>query len=238
MALIFDQVVPEAVSTNDLARELGRQGAPSGSWISARRQTGGRGRLGRRWESEEGNLFFSMIARGVPRGSITWTPLASGVAAARSIQKLAPEVRIHLKWPNDLLADGAKLGGVLCEAVDDFVIIGIGINCANAPEGLEQEVTSLSREAEREISADDLRPVVLEELRMALIELVAEGWRRIADEYEGRASLGPGTQVEWAGNRGKVLGLGEHGELRVRRSDGNILRLFAEDVQALRESSS
>src|SRR6185503_19105790 len=149
------------------------------------------------------------IARGVPKGSITWTPLAAGVACARAISKVCPEFRVQLKWPNDLYVDGAKVGGILCEAVEDFVVIGIGINCASSPEGLDQETTSLTKEAERDVNVDDLRPIVLEELRLALIELVAQGWRHIADEYENRAALGPGTQVQWAGNRGRVLGLGE-----------------------------
>jgi BirA family transcriptional regulator, biotin operon repressor / biotin---[acetyl-CoA-carboxylase] ligase len=228
------QVVDEAVSTNDLARELGRKGAPSGAWISARRQTGGRGRLGRRWESLEGNLFFSMIARGVPRASLTWIPLAAGVACARAIDKVAPEVRTGLKWPNDLRADDAKLGGILCEACDDFVIVGIGINCAQAPEGLDQETTSLTEECGRDLTADELRPVLAEELGLALGELCSEGWRGIADAYEGLALLVPGTEIEWSNLRGRVLGLGEHGELKVRREDGRMVQLFAEDVRAVR----
>lgn len=232
----MDQVVAEAVSTNDLARELGRAGAPSGAWISARRQTGGRGRLGRRWESLEGNLFLSMVARGVPRQLLTWIPHAAGVAAARAISELAPEVRVQLKWPNDLRAEDGKLGGILCEACDDFVVIGIGINCASAPEGLDQDTTSLSQEAGRELTADEFRPLLVEELRAVLGELATRGWRGIADSYESLASLAPGTEIEWSGARGRVLGLGEHGELQVRRSDGQMVRLFAEDVSAVRES--
>ena len=231
-----DQVVPEATSTNDLARELGLAGAPSGSWISARRQIAGRGRMGRRWESLEGNLFFSMIARGVPKRLLTWIPLTAGVAAARAISSVAPEIRVSLKWPNDLRVDDNKLGGILCEACEDFVIIGIGINCAQAPQGLDQETCSLSDEAARPVSADELRPALVEELRGALGELSSRGWREIADAYESLASLGPGTEIEWAGNRGLVLGLGDHGELRVRRADGAVQRLFAEDVWAVRPS--
>jgi BirA family biotin operon repressor/biotin-[acetyl-CoA-carboxylase] ligase len=231
-----DQVVPEAVSTNDLAREMGRSGAPSGAWVSARRQTGGRGRLGRRWESVEGNLFLSMIARGVPRPSLTWIPLAAGVAAARAISDLTPEVRVELKWPNDLRVASAKLGGILCEACEDFVVIGIGVNCARAPAGLDQEATSLTEEAGREVDADALRPLLVERLRETLGDLTARGWRGIADAYESLAVFGEGAEIEWSGSRGRVLGLGEHGELRVRRADGRVVQLFAEDVQLVREA--
>src|SRR5579885_3305861 len=231
------RVVDAVVSTNDLARELGRAGAPSGSWVSARRQTGGRGRLGRRWESLEGNLFLSMVARGVPRASLTWIPLAAGVAAAQAIAGLSPEVRVGLKWPNDLRVGEAKLGGILCEASDDFVVIGIGINCARAPEGLDQETTSLAEEAGRELTADSLRPALVAELRSVLGELATRGWRGIADAYESLSVLSAGTEIEWSGARGQVLGLGEHGELQVKRSDGAVVRLFAEDVRAVRARS-
>jgi BirA family transcriptional regulator, biotin operon repressor / biotin---[acetyl-CoA-carboxylase] ligase len=231
--LISGTVVDEAVSTNDLARVMAEAGAGHGSWISARMQTGGRGRQGNHWISQPGNLYFSYVARVEDRSLWTWIPLAAGVAAARSAERLGgPALRI--KWPNDLwlAREDAKAGGILCEAVGTssgaFVIVGIGLNCAHAPEGMDPPAASLG------ISVEELRPLLARELTSELADL--KGTRA---RYESKQAFPPGTRIT-AGNelQAVVLGLGPAGELRVRdESTGKERNLVAEDVRRLRPAS-
>ena len=121
----------EVDSTNRLAADLARAGAPDGVVVGADHQTAGRGRRGRTWDSRPGaSLLVSVILRPAP----ALVTLAAGVAAAEACEAVAG-VRVGLKWPNDLLLDGAKLGGVLCELVGDAAVVGLGMNLAWAPAG-------------------------------------------------------------------------------------------------------
>lgn len=110
-------------STNDTARHY-----PCGTAIIAERQTRGRGRHGRVWQSLEGNLFLSVVLS-------DWgakTPLLAFVFGLAVIDAL-PEIPLRLKWPNDVLWDGAKVAGILLERIDNRVIAGIGVNLNQAP---------------------------------------------------------------------------------------------------------
>lgn len=121
----------ELDSTNRLAADLARAGAPDGVVVGADHQTAGRGRRGRSWESRPGAaLLVSAILRPAP----ALVTLAAGVAAAEACEAVAG-VRVALKWPNDLLLDGAKLGGILSELVGGAAVVGLGINLTWAPAG-------------------------------------------------------------------------------------------------------
>ena len=122
----------EVDSTNRVAADLARQGAPDGLVIGADHQTRGRGRRGRSWESRPGSaLLVSVVLRPVP----PVVTLAAGVAAAEACETVAG-ARVGLKWPNDVLAeDGRKLGGILSELVGDAVVVGLGLNLRWAPAG-------------------------------------------------------------------------------------------------------
>lgn len=128
-------------STSDLLLRLAAAGEPEGLAVMARRQTGGRGRDGRSWESPAGNLYLSLLLRpGTPaRDAARWS-LIGAVAMAEAVEPdLADPAALRLKWPNDLLLGGAKLAGVLCESGAtpegrmEWVILGFGINLAVAP---------------------------------------------------------------------------------------------------------
>ena len=231
-AIMANTVIESCDSTNDLARQLGEEGAAHGTWISARAQTGGRGRLGRHWQSLEGNLFLSIIVRPEHKALWTWVPLATAVALAETLGSMFSEIPVRVKWPNDLWVKGAKLGGILCEAVGgregSFIAIGIGLNCAASPENLDQPATSLTAEAGRRIIADELRA----EIVSSVLRWMDLDRQRIARGYDERAALLPGSAIEWAegSRRGNILGLGPSGELRVS-SKGGELSLFAEDVK-------
>jgi len=230
-------VLDECESTNDLARKLGESGAPHGTWISARRQTAGRGRLGRQWTSSEGNLFLSLIVRFEDKSKWTWVPLAAAVGVAQAFAKL----NVRIKWPNDLWVDGKKLGGILCEGVGtsqgSFIIIGLGMNCAHAPEGLDQLTTSLSLAAAQSITADDIRENTIHAVLDAVELLLREGPAALSTRYAKFAALGPGTAIQWNQETGTVVGLGPSGELRVKSLNGEERSIFAEDVKVRALSS-
>lgn len=121
----------EVDSTNRLAGELARRGASDGVVVVADHQTAGRGRRGRTWESRPGSaLLASVVLRPVP----PLVTLAAGVAAAEACQAVAA-VPVTLKWPNDVMSAGGKLGGILSELVGDSAVVGLGLNLGWAPAG-------------------------------------------------------------------------------------------------------
>ena len=122
---------------------MAREGAPEGSWLRAGRQTGGKGRQGRAWQSPPGNLYASTLVRVRPEDPPAPTlALVAAVALHEVIEIYAPAVQI--KWPNDLLFDGAKLAGILLEREGDAVIVGFGVNLAGHPDSLDRPATSLA----------------------------------------------------------------------------------------------
>lgn len=136
--LIFDEVG----STNDVARDLAEKNAAAGTAVAARRQTAGRGRRGHAWASPRGNLYLSVLLR--PRVAPSRLPglaAACGLGALDGLAALGISNEPQLKWPNDVLAHGRKLGGILVEAGRDgageaFAVCGLGINVESAPRGL------------------------------------------------------------------------------------------------------
>jgi BirA family biotin operon repressor/biotin-[acetyl-CoA-carboxylase] ligase len=140
-------------STNDEAKRLARGGAGEGLIVWAKNQTAGRGRRGRVWVSSSGNLYFSLVLR--PRCRVTVAAqlgFVAAVALAGAIGELAPNIEFRCKWPNDLLANGKKLSGILLETEmvagdrPDFVVIGIGVNLAASPRDVAYAATSLAEE--------------------------------------------------------------------------------------------
>jgi BirA family transcriptional regulator, biotin operon repressor / biotin---[acetyl-CoA-carboxylase] ligase len=138
-------------STNAEALALARTGERGPVWVTAARQTSGRGRRGRAWVSEPGNLYATLLL--IDACSVRRAPELSFVAALAlhdAVVEAAPELaaRLSLKWPNDLLADRAKLAGVLAEgenlASGSFSsVLGFGLNCAHHPDGTAYITTDL-----------------------------------------------------------------------------------------------
>ena len=126
--------------------ELARNGASEGLWLRAERQTSGKGRQGRTWDSPAGNLYISTLVR-VRAGEPSPATLALVAAVALEEAVSLFGVRPMLKWPNDLLVGGAKLSGILLERVDDAVIIGFGVNLAHHPVDLDRPATSVAAHA-------------------------------------------------------------------------------------------
>jgi BirA family biotin operon repressor/biotin-[acetyl-CoA-carboxylase] ligase len=123
---------------------LAASGLEEGVWLRAERQTLGRGRQGRSWVSPPGNLYASTLVRIRPSDPPAPTlALVASVALEEAVSAYVPG-RAVLKWPNDLLIDGAKLSGVLLERAGDAVVIGIGVNLAHHPTDTDRCATSLA----------------------------------------------------------------------------------------------
>ncbi len=237
--LIFRDVVD---STNDAAMALAREGACEGTVVWARRQTRGRGRQGRSWVSDAGNLYCSTIVRPICIPAVAATiGFVAALAAAETVAALPIRGDVRIKWPNDILIDGAKVAGILIEADMDAsgtviaMVIGIGINVANAPRSAETRypATSLDQVA-KEPGVDP--ETVLGHLCAALDERMAL-WRRdgfgpVRDRWLAMAfRLGETITVGTDGGvlRGRFEGLADDGALMLR--DGNDLkRISAGDV--------
>ena len=160
------EVHQELVSTNTRAKELAAQGAPHGTLVCARAQTGGRGRFGRRFFSPpESGIYMSLLLRPqIPAQQAVLMTTMSAVATARAIEKLA-DVHVQIKWVNDLYIGEKKTCGILCEAGMDFesgqleyAIAGIGVNTAPVvfPEELSQIATSVGNACGHDISKNRL----------------------------------------------------------------------------------
>ncbi|MBM3929212.1 MAG: biotin--[acetyl-CoA-carboxylase] ligase, partial [Sphingomonadales bacterium] len=141
--------VAETGSTNADLLAAARSGAAEGRWLRAVQQSAGRGRQGRIWQSAPGNLYASTIVRLRPHDPPAATlALVAAVALDDALGLLCPSLRVAgrlaIKWPNDLLLDGAKLVGILLERADDAVVIGFGVNCTHHPALPDRPTTSLS----------------------------------------------------------------------------------------------
>ena len=148
----------EIDSTNAEALRLLRQGEPGPLWITADRQSAGRGRRGRKWISVPGNLHASLLLTD-PGPVEDWPQLAfvAALAVHDAVVEVAPAIRpmLELKWPNDVLLSGAKFAGILIEGEgreeEGAVVIGIGINCAAHPAGAAFPATDLTAVGARKL---------------------------------------------------------------------------------------
>lgn len=244
-------------STNAEAMKAAAAGDAPNIWYVALQQTEGRGRRGRQWESPYGNLAASlMIAPEAPADHLATLGFVAGVALNRALNQLVPQmrtrsgldgadgvsqegpVRIALKWPNDILADGAKLAGILLEVQPRFdgskaIVIGFGVNVVAAPAGLPYPATALSAFN----GALDAQ-AVFEALAEHWVECYAlwnngagtreilAGWREFA--------TGIGTEVAVKRNSDVIRGVFETiddaGRLIVRDAEGHRTAIAAGDV--------
>ena len=207
---------------------LAREGATEGLWLRAERQTGGKGRQGRAWQSPAGNLYASTLVRIGPGDPPAATlALVAAVALHEVVSIYAPSAQI--KWPNDLLFLNAKLAGILLERLDDAVVIGFGVNLAAYPQGLERPVTSIADLA-------GMAPAPA-----AFAEILAESFARWLGRWRGEglapvrrawiaAAHPPGTALSTSEGEGLFEGIDEEGALRLRLADGSLRVIHAGDV--------
>lgn len=217
------------VSTNDRASAWAREGAPHGALVTADHQTAGRGRRGRTWFSPAGeNLYASVVLRpDAAPPDIGAAALAVGVGLREGLQACGASVQ--LKWPNDLLCGGRKLGGILCECrwTDGVpeLVVGFGINVRQAAfdPSIEDIATSLVLQGVPSPSRTATLATVLGTLEACLSVFFERGFAAIADRYTRHCPM-LGSRVELdddasqSGRRREVIaeGLEADGSLRVR----------------------
>lgn len=229
------RTVPETGSTNDDLAMLAEQGAAEGCWLRAERQTGGRGRHGRAWQSPAGNLYASTLVRLQPADPPAATlALVAAVALHEVVQAYAGSAEIRIKWPNDLLAGGAKLSGILLERSRDAVIIGFGVNLADHPRDTPRPATSLA--ALGGAAADPAGMLVDLAASFAgwLSRWRSEGFGPVRARWLEKAHpLGTAlstTDVGGTSLDGLFEGLDDNGALRLRLADGSTHVIHAGDV--------
>ncbi|WP_404713459.1 biotin--[acetyl-CoA-carboxylase] ligase [Sphingomonas sp. MMS24-J13] len=221
---------PETGSTNADLLAQAAAGAPEGTWLRAERQTGGRGRLGRAWNSPLGNLYASTIVRPLAGDP---SPPSLALVAAVALEEVASAYagpnRLQIKWPNDLMAGPAKLAGILLERSGDAVVIGFGVNLAHHPEGLERPTASL---AGLGLSAPDPDAFLLD-LSQSFARWLgrwrSEGLAPVRTQWLNRAHP-IGSALSAAGREGLFEGLDADGTLLLRHADGAIEAVRAGDV--------
>jgi BirA family biotin operon repressor/biotin-[acetyl-CoA-carboxylase] ligase len=211
--------------------------------VFADQQSAGRGRLGRSWESPSGNLFVSVLLPPLPAEQVTALPLAAGLAVAEALDGLG--VTPQLKWPNDVMIGGRKLGGILAEGLSgaaglEAVVLGIGLNVRVVPPTLPDgvAVTSLWAETGRDEDLVALLASVLACLWAWYDRLAAHGPARVVSAWRTRCLPWWGRVVEArAGDellRGIALDVDERGALLLAREDGSQVAVLSGEVQELR----
>jgi len=236
------EVVDECASTNTLLAGRAAAGAVSGTAIACEEQTAGRGRRGNAWHAPiGGGLAFSILWRfSVGAAALSGLSLAAGVACVRACEQLGIE-GVQLKWPNDLVHDGAKLGGILIELSGEATgptaaVVGIGLNVRlpeHVAERVDQPVTDLATIAGEAPSRNELLAALLGESARVFGEFERSGFAAFRDEWsrhhahrdvEVVLTRGDGGRIE-----GRAIGAADNGALLIE-TGGRIERYHSGDV--------
>lgn len=228
-------------STNDEAKALLKQGAREGTVVKALRQTAGRGRRGRPWVSEPGNLYFSFILE--PDCPLMQTSQLSFVMAVAVGEAILPYLNaseiLSYKWPNDLLINKEKVAGILIETESDgkqlaqACVVGIGVNLNALPNHPAYPVTTLNRHTTTNLSLDMLFLEILEQIKLYYQRWKQEGFGSIREKWlEHAHSLGENLSVTIGEAKicGKFMGLNPDGALLLEREDGFVHKLMSAEV--------
>ncbi len=229
-------------STNRVALEMGHAGEAEGAVVLAEEQTAGKGRAGRTWQSDRAaGIYVTLLLR--PRLAPVQAPLLtmmaglSAHAAILATTGLAPD----LKWPNDLLLRGKKVGGILTEMHAEpsqvrFVIVGIGLNVNQEkfPGELGATASSLRIETEKQVSRLELLVRLLREFENDYNRFLREGPSAVTQKFEAVSSYARGKRVRVVSGTesfgGVTAGLGPEGLLQVTREDGRVVTVISGDV--------
>jgi BirA family biotin operon repressor/biotin-[acetyl-CoA-carboxylase] ligase len=233
------EALDEIDSTNAEARRRAEAGEAGPLWITAARQTAGKGRRGRSWETGEGNLAATLLfTTGKPPAEAAQVSFVAALAVADLAGAFVPASLVSLKWPNDPLIGGKKASGILVESGAHphglWVAVGIGVNLTTAPVAAERPATTFAEH----MTAPPPRPLEA----LTILAEAFERWRSlwdsagfsaIADAWTAKAhGLGQPCTAR-LGNEtvhGVAEGLDADGSLRLRLSDGSLRRITAGDV--------
>ena len=229
-------------STNRVALELGHAGEPEGAVVLAEEQTAGRGRAGRMWSSERAaGIYVTLLLR--PKLAPVQAPLLTMMAglSAHAAVEAVTGLAVDLKWPNDLVIGGKKVGGILTEMHAEpgqvrFVIVGIGLNVNQEkfPGELASIATSLRLETGKLQSRLELLVRLLREFESDYNRMSREGAGSVVKRFEVISSYAHGKRVRVTNGTesylGTTAGLGPEGLLQVERDDGRVVTVIAGDV--------
>lgn len=218
-------------STNDTAKSLARNAAAHGLTVWARAQHAGRGRQGREWVSPPGNLYMSVVLRPrIPAIRLGELSFVAAVAVAEAIAlSVADPALVSLKWPNDILVDGAKAAGILLESEIgsggvDWVVCGIGVNLVSAPDGLPYRAAALA-DFGRPIDSVTMLGTLLRCLSASLhiwveggFEPIRDNWRRLGHRPGDRLTVRQGDELL----DGRFIDLDKDGGMLVETSTGRV----------------
>lgn len=221
-------------STNSEARRLAEQGERGPLWLVADRQDGGRGRLGRTWVSEPGNLYATFLF------SISAGPeiaaqagLVAAVAVQKAVSRLRPDLAVRIKWPNDLLIGGAKFCGILSEVVGTAptrIALGCGINVAEAPTDTPYPATALGPRCTVESVFQELDSSLSNGLKIwdegRGFEAIRGAWTAVALGIGGRVT----ASVAGETTTGIFAGIAPDGALLLKSDDGRLRPIHSGEV--------
>lgn len=230
-------------STMDVAMELGMKGALEGTVVCAEGQHKGRGRLGRQWLSSKGKgIYCSLILR--PNLSPAASPQVTIVSAVSVCQALRKATKLDclIKWPNDLIINNKKVGGILTEMNAEtgrvkYVVIGIGINVNADEAALPPKATSLKTQATAEFSRVSLLQHILQEIEREYLSFQSHGFAPVIEKWKKLSTtLGHRVKIV-SGNEhieGEALDIDSDGGLLVRRDTGFLEKVVVGDVIKVR----
>ena len=226
-------------STMDDAFQLGLQGACEGTIVCAESQTKGRGRLGRQWISpKHKGIYFSIILRpNLPPSEIAELTLLAAVAVCDAIRDISG-LNIQIKWPNDILYKGKKLGGILTELNAEldrvkFALVGIGLNVNTGEHQLLETATSLRKETGQNYLRVDILKQILFVMEQCYQQMLREGSGPIIARWkELSLTLGRKIKVLEVNGvmEGEAIDLAKDGGLMIRCPNGDIIKKMSGDV--------
>ena len=230
----------EIDSTNEEARRLAAAGERGPIWIIADRQTAGRGRRGRIWESPAGNLSATLFLRPEkPANTCAQLSFVAALAASDVVSRLAPLADVRVKWPNDVLADGRKIAGILLESTSigndrlEWLAVGIGINLAYFPVDTDFPATALTMLGRDGIGVRDASTRLAAAWCGWYDIWQGDGFSRIRDVWLSRAArLGELIRARLASGEtsGVFEGIDENGALIIREVWGRTRVIAAGEV--------
>lgn len=239
--------LPTCTSTNAVLKDIAAQGASEGTVVIAEEQTSGKGRYQRHWFSSRGKgLYISVLLR-PPRSEISLLTLSAGLAVAEALLDVFG-VKVCLKWPNDLLWEGKKLGGILSESSFignqlNYVVVGIGLNINHSeedfPASIRKTAISLKQIKHKDINKDLLLLNLWKTLEIWYDFYVQKKTGLIISSFMESSCYSPGQKLIALTDKGTVLGtfkgLDKQGGVVLETRDGSCT-FFAVDIKSLQEA--
>lgn len=228
-------------STNEEAKRLARAGAEDGTVVWARAQTRGRGRSGRIWDSPRGNLYVSLVLRpDCPPAAAAQLSFVAALGAGGALgEVLPPLVAVEFKWPNDILINRRKAGGILLEAESigsdrlDWLVLGLGINVVERPPETAFPATSLREEGAGDVTVEMLLEAFARHFLAWVNRWLEDGFEPVRLAWRGQAR-GRGEAIRVRLPDREIDGIFEdidgRGALLLRRPDGSQQLVTAGDV--------